>query len=308
MSEDRTDYWVGDQLVISVPQDAIAEISGHYAMIPEGLIRAGQPAALAVYGALDRIARGDKRQTDTSASYLASYTALGISTVRRALIWLEENQFVEVRHAGPGRTTNRYLLPFRSTRWFKMNHHMVTGEHQMVQNEPQTNSTTPVVLLQEQGDAPAEDFATAVAQPSAAPKGAKAAVVAKTATPGKTFTDDDRQRLIAKYQGRLEDPAFHIDQALNHRASNSWKIVSLGVDGWLRREATRAPAALSMSKGGIRPSKPKHVPDYTKGLSPPSTPEQKAEAVRLRELNHQREINRKAALDRQKEGSNALTG
>jgi hypothetical protein len=85
---------------------------------------------------------------------------------------------------------------------------------------------------------PGEGFATEVASPSPAPKGAKAVFREKRKTQI-PFTEDDRQHLAEKYQDQLQDVGFHVDQALNHTASERTKSLPLYVDGWLRREADK---------------------------------------------------------------------
>lgn len=140
-----------------------------------------------------------------------------------------------------------------------------------------------------QGPTPGEGFETEVSQPSPAPKGAKTAFRQnrKAQVP---FTEADRERLAAKYQDSLQDVGFHIDQALNHTASNKVKSLPLYVDGWLRREAQR-PAR----NGSAPPPAQRYVPDFSTGNSPPMAPEKAAELdARLAEIRRKHQETERA--------------
>lgn len=168
MSEERGKYETG---VISELRQVIAEVQGHYAIIPDELVRSGEPSAIAVYAALDRIARGDKTQTETAISYLAEYCHQSSRTVQRALNWLETNGFISAQRVGPGRLSNRYFLPFRSARLAKNTNHIGT---EIGQNYQQTNSNQEHVLQEIGGDPlepplSSEDFADATSSDEQSP-------------------------------------------------------------------------------------------------------------------------------------------
>ena len=148
---------------------------------------------------------------------------------------------------------------------------------------------------------PGEGFATEVASPSPAPLGAKrkdmvGMSVKRVQNPFQDpFTDDDRERLIAKYAASLPDAGFNIDQALNHIASRKAINLYKYVDGWLRREAKRPLTGGSKRTGNSAPApatRPKI--DWTKGNSPPLPPERVAAARKLNDEAHEKERQRVA--------------
>lgn len=106
----------------------------------------------------------------------------------------------------------------------------------------------------EPGTSPGEDFETAVSQPSPAPKGAKATFRGNRKVQ-KPFSDDDRERLVAKYAEKLVEPSWHIEQSLNHTASLKALDLVKYVDGWLRREVER-PQGKGRRTGDSAPAPP----------------------------------------------------
>ena len=214
----------------SAPQQALAEISGYYAIIPEDLIKAGKPSAVVLYGALDRIARAQKTDLQVSLSYLASYTNLSKQTVQNALLWLEQNTFIEIAHAGPGRTNNHYHLPFRQRRLNKTKQMDGNQPFEMDENHPQSNS------INQKYSTNSEETPSVANAPSGAKK--------KEPEVSEVF----RQRMHTRFGVLLGGPTGvneRIEEALNHKASNKWRKPELGVLGWLRREAERVGSSRS---------------------------------------------------------------
>ena len=105
MSEERVPY--RGRGAISEAQQALTELSEHYAMIPDDLLQAGNPSAITIYGAIDRAARGDKTEVEVAFSYLARFAQMSATTVQNAVRWLEDK--VEVVLAGQ-RLRDRYEL------------------------------------------------------------------------------------------------------------------------------------------------------------------------------------------------------
>ena len=115
MSEEQAKYQSGvPSIVVSEPQRALAELSAHYAQIPEDLLASGNPSAVVVYGILDRIAKEGKGWT--SIAIIAERSHLGTATVQRARAWLIQEGWVIVIHQGRSGRATDYLLPWRSTR------------------------------------------------------------------------------------------------------------------------------------------------------------------------------------------------
>jgi DNA-binding transcriptional ArsR family regulator len=146
----------------------------------------------------------------------------------------------------------------------------------------------------EPGTSPGEDSATEVATSSPAPKGAKKVK--------SVFTDQDRQDMIAKYQGQLKDPDFEINRALNHKASDRWKDKRQGVDDWLRSEADKPWKNGTPSRNGA-PAAPAGAPRVEMirpgvpvRYSPPMSPERKAAVDILHEQDREKERQRVAKL------------
>ena len=136
----------------------------------------------------------------------------------------------------------------------------------------------------EPGTTPGEGFATEVAQPSPAPKGAKRAKVSKPAQI--PFKEADRERLATKYQDQLQDVGFHIDQALNHTASLKCKSLPIYVDGWLRRETARVPRNGRPALFSA-PAPPAAWPAVR--VSPPLSAERQAAVEKLLERDREKE-------------------
>ena len=61
--------------------------------------------------------------------------------------------------------------------------------------------------------------------------------------------------LVAEYAGTWTEAEVRerVEAALNHKASDRWKDKRLGVRGWLRRDAERAPTPLRKASGYLQP-------------------------------------------------------
>lgn len=99
---------------ISDAQNAIAELSAYYAQIPEELLASGKPAAVVVYGMLDRIAHEGKGWASIEA--IAGRTNLSTRTVQTARAWLIEEGWLIILHRGRNGMASDYQLPWRSAR------------------------------------------------------------------------------------------------------------------------------------------------------------------------------------------------
>ena len=114
MSEPRSRYSTGGGSVTSAAQDAIAEISGYYAIIPAELIYSRQTAAIVLYGVLDRIAKYGKGFA--GFSQLCEATGFSESTIRRARKYLIEQGWLVIVKMGSGHLSTDYHLPFQMSR------------------------------------------------------------------------------------------------------------------------------------------------------------------------------------------------
>ena len=115
MSEEKGQYQTRPACIgISDAQNAIAELSAYYAQIPEDLLASGKPAAVVVYGMLDRIAHEGTGWASVEA--IAERTHLGTATVQRARAWLIENGWLVILRRGRNGMASDYQLPWRSKR------------------------------------------------------------------------------------------------------------------------------------------------------------------------------------------------
>ena len=113
MTESKGEYHTGGR-VTSAPQQAVAELSGYYAMIPAELIASKNANAVLLYSVIDRIA--GKPDCFASLERLCQDTGLSVNTVRKARDWLISEGFLEVVNQGTGHHATDYHLPFRSQR------------------------------------------------------------------------------------------------------------------------------------------------------------------------------------------------
>ena len=97
--------------VISDTHQMLQELSGYFAIVPDELVKAGNPSALAVYAILDRI--GSEGKSQAAYATIGEATGLSINTIKKSLAWLTENNFIEVISKGSGHDSSRYHLPFQ---------------------------------------------------------------------------------------------------------------------------------------------------------------------------------------------------
>jgi hypothetical protein len=97
--------------VISETHQMLQELSGYFAIVPDELVKAGNPSALAVYAILDRI--GSEGKSQAAYATIGEATGLSINTIKKSLAWLAENNFIEVISKGSGHDSSRYHLPFQ---------------------------------------------------------------------------------------------------------------------------------------------------------------------------------------------------
>ncbi len=229
MSEEQAPYELSDRAVISEARESIHEISKHYAMIPDDLVRSGKLGAIAVYAALDRIAKDNKTQADVAISFLAVYCDLSTSTVQKAIAWLVDQQYIRVIHVGPGRQSNRYILPFRESR---LN---LDGRNTPITSAENTND---ISVICQQSNRSQERGQETPSVPSDFFQ--KSSVTAGGTTPGKKEVDEIfRERMRVKYGGILTDIDDRIDECLAHPATQKHKDMQLTVQGWLRRDSEK---------------------------------------------------------------------
>lgn len=115
MSEEQGHYQTTKGgTVVSDAQAAISELSAYYAQVPEDLLASGKPAAVVVYGMLDRIAHEGTGWASIEA--IAERTHLSVRTVQTARAWLIENGWLVVLHQGRSGRATDYQLPWRSSR------------------------------------------------------------------------------------------------------------------------------------------------------------------------------------------------
>ena len=124
MTEQKAEYQTGKGgYVTSAPQQAMAELSGYYAMIPAELIKKGNANAMLLYAALDRVA--GKPDCFATLQRLADDTGLSVRAVQYARDQLLDQGFLEIINRGTGHRATDYHLPFRSLR------HRTPGMHPM---------------------------------------------------------------------------------------------------------------------------------------------------------------------------------
>jgi len=217
MSEEHAAYGV-----VSEARQAIREISEHYAMIPDDLVRSGKLGPIAVYAALDRIARGNKTETEVAISFLSVYCELSTSTIQKALTWLSENQYIEIIRVGPGRQSNRYILPFRRARLAK-NDNQISTEISEFRQQSNSNQED----IQEPPSGPSDS------KESSVPTGSK-----KASKKPKEITEAFRQRMREKHAKDSIAVDDEIDRAMNHTASKKAVDIELYVQHWLNNSVT----------------------------------------------------------------------
>ena len=225
MSETKGEYDVAEVQTTGVHSDI-----GRFAIVPEWLLDTEVSAgAIRLFAVL--AAKYADRVTNTGfprRKVLADSVGVSVETLDKCMAQLIDVGAVrkEQRHSPDGdQISNLYHLRYSPPSNLPIPHpenfRLATQENSDTYPESgnQNQITNP----------PGEGFATEVASPSPAPKGAK-----RTKS---VFTDKDRQDLIAKYQGQIQDPGGEIDRALNHRASDGWKDKRRGVDDWLKDNA-----------------------------------------------------------------------
>ena len=96
--------------VSSEAQDPIPQPSGCHANVPEELVWIGEPAAVAVYGVLDRLSRNP--DGSMPVNILQTLTHFSRRRVQLALLWLEAMGYIRiVRHrAENARRVTEYQL------------------------------------------------------------------------------------------------------------------------------------------------------------------------------------------------------
>lgn len=232
----------------------IQEISKHYAMIPDDLVRSGKLGPIAVYAGLDRIARGDKTQTEVAISFLATYCELSTTTVQKALTWLGESHFIEVVRVGPGRQSNRYILPFRKSRLSEYDNQISTKIGRICQQSNRTQESA-----QEAPSVPS-DFS---AKSSVTPGGTSPEVgVHVSINPSVKQTqpvevdENFRERMRVKYNGILSDLDDRIDECLAHPTTQKHKNKQLTVQRWLRIDSEKSKLGTNSAPRAGPPTTP----------------------------------------------------
>lgn len=230
MSEQPTPHPGGR--VTSEPQKFLRDLGTYYAIIPEALLGAGNPSAIAVYGVLDRFAHEDT--CFASYTILQERTGLGKSTVIRCLKWLEDEGWIKVVRQGTGRHATDYILPFRSTSFVpKKNTQGIQNEYPTIERTIDKEKETTGVVSQK-----------------------------KKAPQKKPLTEEGIRKLVADFKGRWTEAEVRerIEEALNHTASLKAIDMYLYVRGWLRRDAGRKGGnnglAGSFEKPKVRPDNP----------------------------------------------------
>lgn len=115
MSEEQAYYGEDTGQVHSDPRQFIRDLDKYYAIIPESLVWAKDPIAIALYCALDRICNGDQGGY-VSNNTLAERLGVSIQTVRNKKRWLIQEGYIIETSRGTGRNASEFVIPFQTSR------------------------------------------------------------------------------------------------------------------------------------------------------------------------------------------------
>lgn len=208
--------------VISETHQMLQELSGYFAIVPDELVKAGNPSALAVYAILDRI--GSEGKSQAAYATIGEATGLSINTIKKSLAWLAENNFIEVISKGSGHDSSRYHLPF--------------------QRQPKGRSTSGVSTVDTQGvnsshrNRDTEKGYSALSVPSDSNESSVTTSAARITKKRVTQITDE---FIAEMHEQF-DPMFgekgtseHIKDAVGYETYTHWHDKQQYVRKWFRR-------------------------------------------------------------------------
>lgn len=290
MSETKGEYHAGGR-VTSGPQQAVAELSGYYAMIPSELVSSRNANAILLYGVIDRIA--GKPDCFASLERLCEETGLSVNTVRKARLWLISEGFLEVVNQGTGHRATDYHLPFRSQR------RVQAGGQTLIQTQsiPIKSCTPGISQSDNQGIEPIKRFPDKGQNPSSETFANATVSEGRTRSAKiKEIRQPDALKLHERYDSTLgrELVDEQVTLALAHKAARGYTDLHAYVNNWLRREAER-PQGNGRRTGDSAPAPPRRQMDFSTGNSPPMSTEDRARVHKLLEQDREREKEKERA-------------